>query len=85
MAITFFIDRPNDLTKTFENLESELGAFNGAIKGNEDEGIISCYGVNVTYSVGDEKIKIDITKKPLLVSEELIKDALVGIFNKCSV
>jgi len=85
MLFSFSLERPDDIKSTFLKLKEELESHNGKLSGNDVSGSISSNGVEGTYVVEEDSIKIKIHKKPLLFPNSLIENEIRRIFRKVSV
>ena len=82
---SILLEKPRNVFQTFENVESAMKLYKGVLVGDENNGWISSYGVNMKYQVTDEAIELTVTKKPYLFPESLIKDTIFDAFSKCNV
>lgn len=67
----------NELIKQVsDGIKANGGVFNGDVK----SGFFSAMGIKGTYKVQDNIIKIEITKKPWILTENLIKTKVRDVF-----
>lgn len=85
MTFTFIKTLTGDIPQLFLKAKAEARRANGLITGNEQSGEFSgktpVGSIIGTYTVVDSVITVTISKKPLLVPESAIKDALTGYFS----
>lgn len=80
--MSFSIIKPKNFSKILENAKI-MAENNGAILlGDESSGKfeVKTPAITGTYKVNDDVIFIDITKKPFLIPEALIKSKLAEFF-----
>jgi len=83
MPHTFELEKPSDISATFERLKKKLSAIGGNLTGNEKEGFISIEGVEGNYKVEPYSIIVTITKKPAaIIPNKLIEKQIKEIFRR---
>ena len=83
MSHTFKLDKPGNITATFERLKQKLSTIGGKLTGNEEEGTILVEGVEGRYVVESDVIKITITRKPAsIIPNRLIENQIRSIFQE---
>ncbi|MCL2572543.1 MAG: hypothetical protein FWE11_09085 [Defluviitaleaceae bacterium] len=82
MPFSFLLDKPRNISATFEKLKQQLSAFGGKLTGDEKEGFISLQGVEGNYVVGTDSVKITVTKKPLsILPNKVVENQIRAIFH----
>jgi len=82
MAFSFDIKKPDNLQEVLFFVSQDIKSGGGTLKGDVNSGEISIKGVEGTYKVEDDLIKITITKKPFIVSESYVRDEINKYFDK---
>jgi len=82
MAFSFEIKKPDNLQEVLFQVERDINSEGGTLKGDLNSGKISIKGVEGSYKVEGDVIKITITKKPFIYPESTVKSEIVKYFEK---
>ena len=82
MAFSFEIKKPDNLQEVLFQVEGDIKKEGGTLRGDVNSGTISLKGVEGSYKVEGDLIKITITKKPFVVTENYVKTELMKYFDK---
>ena len=80
MPFTFILDKPSDVPAAYKLLKEKLASTGGKISGNINMGTISAEGVEGEYVVGEDAVKITITKKPYILPNRLVERQIRTLF-----
>ena len=69
---SFEVNRPKDISAMFNDLKNEARKNNLSFSGDETAGRASGFGFEGRYTVLPNAIKIDVLKKPLIISQKTI-------------
>ena len=64
--MTFTIDKPQDFSAVLSKASSEINNGGGTFSGTENSGKASAWGVEGSYEVVGDSIRISISKKPFI-------------------
>lgn len=82
MAFSFDIKKPDNLEEVLFSVTQDIKREGGTLKGDINSGEISIQGVEGTYKVEGDVIKITITKKPFIITESRVKEEIKKYFDK---
>ena len=80
MPFSLTVDRPGDLKATLQKAKELVEESKGVFNGDENSGYIISKGVEGTYIVSANSIKITVNKKPKLYPELAVKEYIKGFF-----
>jgi len=79
------LDKPHNISATFERLRAKLATLGGILTGNEREGTISIHGASGKYTAEGDCIVVEITKKTLsIIPKKLIEKEIRAVFDEIS-
>ena len=82
MPLTLKIPIPIDINSAFQKAKSDAIKHNIKFNGDEKSGTASAYGFKGSYTVHSDYIEIIVHKKPLLISENTIKNKIKEYYKK---
>jgi hypothetical protein len=80
MAFSFDVEVDQDISTILREVEQKIKDAGGRFDGNEQNGTFSGKGVRGKYSINGQKIRITITDKPWIASENLVKSKITDYF-----